>query len=120
MRDRGGDAPIVNEPQRRHIEVVLSSLQRALRDIEHLADSAGEQRDELTVFDRDLPADFSGRLRHGVKSAREKIDRAIAMLGMVPRHRSRAAAVRAAITSAIIRLEDTHSYKMRGYGPVDP
>lgn len=112
--------PVLNGPQRRHLEVVLSSLQRALHEVEQLAGSQDDGHGDLTVFDRDLPADFSGRLRSGVKSVRASIARIIELLGIEPRHRSRAAAVRAAITSAIIRLEDTHSYKMRGYGPVDP
>jgi hypothetical protein len=115
-----GDVPILNEPQRRHYEVVLASLQRALADIENLTTAEVTQHAELTVFDRDLPADFSGRIRASVTSARARIAKIVQLLNLTPRHRSRAAAVRAALTSAMLRLEDSHSYKMRGYGPVDP
>jgi len=99
---------------------VLASLQRALREIEQLAKPDGEEPGELTVFERYFPPDFSGRLRHAIQSARAKVQRIIERLNILPRHRSRAAAIRAVITSAMIRLDDTHSYKMRGYGSVDP
>jgi hypothetical protein len=118
--DAASDVPVLNEPQRRHYEVVLASLQRALADIEALTDS--DETDEigqLTVFDRDLPADFSGRIRFALRSARGRIAQIVQLLNLTPRHRSRAAAIRAAITSAMLRLEDSHSYKMRGYGSVD-
>jgi hypothetical protein len=119
--EAGSDVPVLNEPQRRHYEVVLASLQRALADIEALTDPGdAEESGQLTVFDRDLPGDFAGRIRFSLRTARNRIAQIVQLLNLTPRHRSRAAAVRAAITSAMLRLEDSHSYKMRGYGVVDP
>jgi hypothetical protein len=118
--DAASDVPVLKEPQRRHYEVVLASLQRALADIEALTDAhETDETGQLTVFDRDLPADFSGRIRFALRSARGRIAQIVQLLNITPRHRSRAAAIRAAITSAMLRLEDSHSYKMRGYGMVD-
>ncbi len=110
--------PVLNEPQRRHIEVVLWSLQRTLAELEKLGAPAA--RTELVTLDPDLPANFSATVRTTIDAARVKIDRLVELLHISPRRRSAGAAVRAAVHAAVVRLEDCHSYKMSGFGKVDP
>lgn len=112
--------PVLNENQRRHFSVLLVSLDEALARIQQLTRKDRESWGPLTDYTDDLPPDFRERTDPLIADLRERILRLAALLGTDPRRMSRARSVRAMVTSATIRLEDSRARGLRGYGAVDP
>ncbi|MDQ6831105.1 MAG: hypothetical protein M3081_19760 [Gemmatimonadota bacterium] len=110
---------ILSKHQRRHVEVVMSTLEEAVTEIEWLASSGAVRAGSLKVMHDDLPPGFLDRAGPLLVRLRERIAHAAEMLGLPPRRQSRKGAVRAIVTGAVIRLEDINPSQLRGYGTVD-
>lgn len=111
--------PVLNENQRRHFAVLLVGLDDALHRIELLGDPTHRIAGPLTHHTDDLPSRFDERVRPFIRDLRERIIRLAASLGTGSREHSRARSIRALVTSAVIRLEDSRARGLRGYGAVD-
>lgn len=115
------DNSLLNEPQLRHFEVFLSMLESSLSEIETLASSAPVSGpDSLIVYDADLPREFRKQAAPAIGAIREQVSLLAHKLGIEPRHRSRARTVKALLTAELVRIEDSYSQKLRGYGAVSP
>lgn len=112
-------AALLNEPQRRHLAVTLSQIQRLIRETSALLDRP-VTRDGMVTEADDLPAPF----REAAAAAIAGLDREITDLGLrfdLPRReRSRFRWVRAVLGNSIDNLEDARAARLGRYGPVDP
>jgi hypothetical protein len=115
-----GGPPVLNENQRRHFEVVLSMLEDSLTRIEALCNPASATLGALTVVEDDLPDGVARRAQPVIESIRAQVARLALDLELSPRRLSRRRAVQALLTSEVIRIDDTSSGQLRGYGAVDP
>jgi hypothetical protein len=115
------DQPLLNEHQRRHFEVLLAGLEDTLASIEELAartdhvEAAG-----LTRYEPDLPPGFGAAIRPVLTELRARTTRLAARLGLRGQSRSVAQSIRAMLVAEMVRLEDSTSAQLRGYGAVDP
>jgi hypothetical protein len=112
--------PVLNENQRRHFSVLLASLDEALARIEQLSDRERRVWGPLTEYADDLPGRFTGEAEPLIVDLRRRIVHLSELLGTESRQMSRARSIRAMVTSATIRLEDSRARGLRGYGAVDP
>jgi hypothetical protein len=113
---------LLTDPQRRHFEVVLAKVEDALDEIDRLAHPLppDSPRPTLTVLADDLPPDFASRTATASLTARGRIADLAAQLGLAPQPASRFRTVRALLISEIVRLQDSYSPALRGYGTLDP
>jgi hypothetical protein len=113
---------LLTDPQRRHFTVVLAKVEDALDEIDRLArPSAAEPgRRVLTDLANDLPPDFASRTAAATLSARDRLADLATQLGLVPQRASRFRTVRALLNAEIVRLQDSFSPGLRGYGALDP
>ncbi len=112
--------PVLNEHQRRHFSVLLVGLDEALARIEQLADPDRQAWGPLTEYADDLPPRFAAEAHPLIADLRARILALGALLGTGSRRMSRERSIRAMVTSATIRLEDSRARGLRGYGAVDP
>ncbi len=110
----------MNDPQRTHFEVVLSSLENALLRIEELARGAAADQRVLSTLAPDLPPGFAARAGPPIESVRATVRDLTAAMRLESRSTSSFRTVRALLTSQIVQLEDSEAKRLRGYGPVDP
>jgi hypothetical protein len=96
------------------------SLDEALARIEQLTAPGRHAWGPLTEYEDDLPPRFQAGIGPLVADLRERVLQLAAQLGTDARRMSRARSVRAMVTSATIRLEDSRARGLRGYGTVDP
>ena len=114
---------LLSESQRRHFEVVLAKVEDALDEVDRLAGRPAapeSQRRALTDLADDLPPDFSSRTVTAASTARGRIADMAARLGLAPQRASRFRTVRALLTAEIVRLQDSFSPALKGYGALDP
>ena len=113
--------PVLNEPQRRRFEVFLELLEESLNEVERIA-SLPDPVDSVSRigYEPDIPIDFRDRAAPIIQRLRKKIDSVASALGIPSRPRSRLNAIRAIVTAEIVRVEDTFSDKLGGYGTVSP
>ncbi len=112
--------PVLNQHQRRHFSVLLVSLDEALARIEQLSNPDGRAWGPLTEYTADLPPDFAAVAAPLIADLRRRIVELSVTLGTEGREMSRSRSIRAMVTSATIRLEDSRARALRGYGAVDP
>ncbi len=112
--------PVLNEHQRRHFAVLLVGLDEALARIEQLAERERRAWGPLTEYADDLPERFTAEAEPLIADLRSRIVALGELLGTGPRQMSRARSIRAMVTSATIRLQDSRARGLRGYGAVDP
>jgi hypothetical protein len=115
-----GAHEFLNANQRRRFEVLLSMLEDELGRIVRVATEPAAPTAALTVMDDDLPADFANRARPMVEGTRGMIRDLAARLRLKPRRVSRRRSISAALTAAVIRIDDSSPDELRGYGAVDP
>lgn len=118
-----GDAPGVrlNQSQRRHFEVVLAKLEGTLDEVDRLAQPVAQsQRPSLTSLADDLPPDFGPRIAAVSNTVRGRIADLAAQLGLDPQPASRSRTVRALLVGETVRLQDSVSRALKGYGALDP
>ena len=110
----------LNANQRRRFEVVLAMLEDELGRIDRLTSEPASLTAALTVLDDDLPADFANRARPMMEATRTIVRDLAARLRLKPRRVSRRRSISAALTAAVIRIDDSSPDELRGYGAVDP
>ena len=113
--------PLLTTSQRRHFEVVLAKLEDALDEIDRLAcrDVRQPQQRRFTDIADDLPPDFAARITPASQSARDVIADLAQRLGLAPQPASPFRTVRALLHAEIVRLQDSVSSALKGYGVVD-
>ena len=111
--------PVLNEPQRRRFEVFLELLEESLNEVERIA-SLPDPVDSVSRigYDADTPIDFRDRTAPIIQRLRRQIEAVASALEIASRPRSRLNAIRAIVTAEIVRVEDTFSDKLGGYGTV--
>lgn len=111
---------ILNAHQRRHFEVLFARLEDSLTHVEALLEVADAPREVLAREELDVPAEFRELSAPVIEALRVQIRELAAALELRPRHLSRARAIAATLSAEAIRLEDSLSPRLRGYGEVDP
>src|SRR5690242_12205639 len=111
---------ILNANQRRHFEVLLGGLEDSIAKIESLLapEIAGDRI--LSLMPDDLPEDFRTSAWETLGGVRTQIAELSVLLMLRPRNVSRRRTIAAALTSEAIRLEDSLSPQLQGYGTLDP
>lgn len=113
--------PLLNEHQRRHFEVLLAGLEDSLAAIADLvARTDHVEPAGLTRYESDLPPGFGGAIRPVLTELRARTTRLAAELELRGRSRSVARSIRAILVAEMVRLEDSTSAQLRGYGAVEP
>ncbi len=110
----------LNDPQRLHFEVILASLEKALSRIEQISMGTEHADCRLTRMDEDLPANFQARAAPLVEQLRAQVASLSTAMGLRERHASSVRTLRAVVTSQLVKIEDSSSSRLRGYGAVDP
>jgi uncharacterized membrane protein YdfJ with MMPL/SSD domain len=114
------DSIPLNEPQRRHFEVVLASFEDTLMRIEQLADRRTDDERLLTHVDHDTPAAYLATIAPIVADVRAQVAELARTLHLEARRPSTARMIRALLISQIVHLQDSGSRRLRAYGSVDP
>jgi hypothetical protein len=110
---------LLNEPQRRRFHVFLELLEKSLNEVERLASWASvSPSGSLIVYRSDAPPDFLSRSAPVIQRLREDASALAETLEIVPTPRSQMNAIRAILTAEFVRVDDTFSSKLVGYGPV--
>lgn len=121
MLEDAGPSLHLNESQRRHFAVVLAKLEDTLDEVDRLArPGAKAQHRSLTLLADDLPADFASRTAAVSNTVRARIADLAAQLGLAPQPASRSRTVRALLIGETVRLQDSVSRALKGYGALDP
>lgn len=111
---------VLNPNQRRHFEVLFARLEDSLEKVSGLLDSSPGQRRVLTTVQHDLPPAFRQHASPIIDELRRRIAELTAALSLEPRTVSVARMVGASLNAEAIRLEDSLSPQLRGYGALDP
>jgi hypothetical protein len=109
----------LNANQRRHFEVLLSRLEESLTKIERLLDDQQISKSLTSVAD-DVPAEFRSAARAEVPRIRSEVNALVAALELQPRTVSLRRIIGATLTTEAVRIEDSFSTHLRGYGQLDP
>lgn len=110
---------ILNEAQRRHFGVLLGMLEDTLFAIERIAREDTEPA-RLRGVEHDLPGGFEAEMQREFAPVRARLHALADGLGLDMRLESDARRAHALLMAAIVRLEDSTSDRVRGYGAVDP
>ena len=108
----------LNDNQRRHFEVLLSRLEDSLATIETLL--AAPRHRHLTQLADDVSPAFRTLAESEIPRLRQHVERLAVALGLRPNVVSLRRIIGASLTTDAVRLEDSLSSQMRGYGAVDP
>jgi len=110
----------LNGPQRLHFEVILASLEKALSRLELIAQGREHAGCRLTRMDGDLPDAFWEGAAPIVERLRAKVASLSTAMALTERHTSAKRLVRTLLTAQLLKIEDSSSGRLRGYGVVDP
>lgn len=110
----------LNANQRRHFEVLFARLEASLTRVDTLLTKEPPRHHVLSIEDQDIPDGFRESAAPVLAELRQRIVLLAAALDLKPRTLSRARTVAATLSSEAIRLEDSLSSQLRGYGVVDP
>ncbi len=108
----------VNDNQRRHFEVLLSRLEDSLGTIESLL--AAPRVRHLSRVQDDVPAAFRAAAAAEIPTIQRQIERLAVAMKLRPNVVSLRRIIGAGLTTDVVRLEDSLSSGLRGYGAVDP
>jgi len=111
---------ILNPNQRRHFEVLFARLEDSLAKVSAVLASGDQQGRVLTVAEADVPPAFRVHAEPAIAELRRQIADLAAELSLKPRTVSTARVVSASLTAEAIRLEDSLSPQLRGYGALHP
>jgi len=111
---------LLNANQRRHFEVLLSMIERALLHVERTARLRDFPPSVLSAVTYDLPEDFAARLPSPLREARTTIGSLAALLQLSQHRTSARRSVQAALSTCIIRIDDASPQELTGYGAVHP
>ena len=112
------DGSLLNDAQRRHLEVVFAMIERGIEDLERLAAETTDEEAHLRLVSADMPVGTVPAFQRSFARVRQTIAGAAKDLGLHQRHESRRRWAQAVLLAMIIRLEDTYAGKLRGYGEV--
>ena len=107
---------ILNANQRRHFEVLFARLEDSLERVSNLLASGSDERRVLTTRHHDVPPAFRAHAGPVIEQLRQEIAGLAAALSLEPRTVSMARVVGASLNVEAIRLEDSLSPQLRGYG----
>ncbi len=110
---------ILNATQRRHFEVLFARLEDSLEKVSALLDTGDEQRRLLTTVHHDVPPAFHAHAAPVIAELRHRIADLATQLSLEPRTVSIARLIGASLNAEAIRLEDSLSPQLRGYGALD-
>lgn len=113
-------AIVLNANQRRHFEVLLARLEDSLTRIEDLLAPDAMRHHVLSVDEQDIPDNFRERAVGIIAALRARVVRLATILDLRPRNMSRARSIAATLSAEAIRIEDSLSSQLRGYGEVHP
>jgi hypothetical protein len=108
----------LNGNQRRHFEVLLARLEDSLATIERLL--AAPPLGHLTQLADDVSPAFRTLAEAEIPRLRGQVERMAVALGLRPNTVSLRRIIGAALTTDAVRLQDSLSPQLRGYGAVDP
>lgn len=110
---------VLTEAQRRHFAVLAMMLEETLAEMEEIA-RGGSPEGRLVAHEHDLPADFPDAMAPVLERVRAVLGRLVDMLSLEARPISDARRMNALLITSVVRLEDSTSRKIRGYGVVHP
>ena len=111
---------ILNANQRRHFEVLFARLEDSLDKVSTLLDSREDRRRVLTTVHHDVPPAFRVHAAPVIEDLRHQIATLATALSLEPRTLSISRVIGASLNAEAIRLEDSLSPQLRGYGALDP
>jgi len=111
---------VLNANQRRHFEVLFARIEDSLEKASSLLASRDEEGRVLTTVLHDLPPEFRLHAEPMIDRLRRQIAGLATALSLEPRTVSIARMVGASLNAEAIRLEDSLSPQLRGYGTVHP
>lgn len=117
--DHGDPTVVVNYAQRRHFAVLIILLEESLGEIEAVAAGA-TNRDGLRRPAHDLPADFDHALAEAGSRIRAHVAHLSRLLDLKAETVSDARRVQAQLMANMVRIEDSTSAKILGYGEAHP
>lgn len=115
-----GSSIILNANQRRHFEVLFARLEDSLEKVSTLLASRDDQRRVLTSVQHDVPPAFDKHAAPIIAELRRQLAALAMALSLEPRTISIARIIGASLNAEAIRLEDSLSPQLRGYGALDP
>jgi hypothetical protein len=116
-----GIPPIVlNANQRRHFEVLFARLEDSLTRIERLLAPDAAPQNHLSIERQDVPDKFREQALPVISELRTRVIQFATALELRPRQSSRARSIAATLSSEAIRVEESLSSQLRGYGEVHP
>lgn len=116
--DEARPSVVLNANQRRHFEVLFARLEDSLEKVSSILASRDDQGRVLTTVHRDLPPAFRLHAEPIIEKLRRQISELATALSLEPRTLSIARVVGASLNAEAIRLEDSLSPQLRGYGAV--
>ncbi len=108
----------LNQNQRRHFEVLFARLEDSLAKIERLLFHP-DQSATLSLMEDDISPGFRNMAASELPRVRAEIERLVTTLALKPRSVSMRRTIGATLTTEAVRLEDSFSSQLRGYGSVD-
>jgi hypothetical protein len=112
---------VLNAHQRRHFEVLFTRLEDSLARVESLlGEDAPAPGAMLSLSENDVPPGYRGHAAPILAALREQIGGLASALALHPRRVSRSRTIGATLNAEAIRVEDSLSRNLRGYGDVDP
>ena len=109
---------VLNANQRRHFEVLFARLEDSLARIDALLCEPARQQ-VLAIEEQDIPDSFRTYAAPIIDGLRKRVIHFATVLDLKPRKLSRARSVAATLSAEAIRIEDSLSSQLRGYGEVD-
>ena len=106
----------LTKAQRNHFSVLLSMMEDALARIELLGDLTRAPGGVLTLYDDDVTPEFAVRADAIIARLRDEAAALAKLLGVEPRSFSRARSIRALLSGEIVRVEDSFSAGLKGFG----
>jgi hypothetical protein len=112
-------AAVLTDGQRRHYTVLLAMLEETINEVEAMTEgrnAGGRLRHQTGV----LPERLRTTAQPLLERVRSDVGALARLLAVEPQEVSRVRRLQALLLSTIVRLEDSTSDKIRGYGEVDP
>jgi hypothetical protein len=111
---------ILNANQRPHFEVLFARLEDSLSRIERLLTADAPRQDHLSIEEQDVPDHFREHALPVIADLRTRVIQFATALELRPRKVSRARSIAATLSAEAIRIEESLSSQLRGYGEVHP
>lgn len=111
----------LSEPQRRHLEVVLGTLERLLDLIDGMAQSPRRRSTSVLAVDvADVPSKTFAALEPHLQAARAQVRHLTTNLSLRPQHRSTRQRLHALLIEEMVRLDERADRMLSGFGEMHP